>query len=214
MRCPGCTSDMERLVVNAVLGASAEVHACQQDRAFWFAPFETEHLTPQSTLQLVAMIAEHSKTPSTPWPKSCHCPMCASVLLLTHDMQRTTRFQYWRCDAGHGRFTAYVDFLREKSFIKALTPQERADISRKVQFIHCANCGGPIDLTTQSICPHCNAAISMIDMDKLSDLGRHVNAPPAPAAAPVVIFAQPPQPVSLVDFDLGRIASWFSGWLR
>lgn len=209
---------MQQLVLDAVLGGKAEVHACGNERAFWFTPFETEHLTPHSTLQLFSIIAEQSKTPARPWPPTCHCPLCNAVLLLTHDMQRSTRFQYWRCDAGHGRFTPYLDFMREKNFIKALAPQELADLRKKVQFIHCSNCGGPIDLAKESICPHCHAAISIVDMEKLGDLGKQVNAPPAPppSAAPPVIFfpSHDTSPTNLLDFDLGRIASWFSDWLR
>src|SRR5437764_641337 len=112
---------------------------------------------------------------ATAFPTSLHCPTCGVQLRLTHDRQRNTAFTYWRCDAGHGRFTPFVDFLREKDFIKPLSPQQLAELRRSVQTIHCANCGAPIDLTRDSTCGHCGAALSMLDLKKVAAL-------PAPAA--------------------------------
>src|SRR6266508_6698719 len=58
MLCPGCKTVMQRLTVEAVLGAKLDVDVCTQCRAFWFEPFETLHLTPASTLRLFKLIAE------------------------------------------------------------------------------------------------------------------------------------------------------------
>src|ERR1043165_3260464 len=57
MLCPGCKTEMERLTVDAVLGAKLDVDVCTQCRAFCFEPFETIHLTPASTLRLFSLIA-------------------------------------------------------------------------------------------------------------------------------------------------------------
>src|SRR6476619_6323709 len=104
MQCPGCGTAMRRLTVEAVLGATVEIDVCSQCRAFWFDPFESIHLTPASTLQ--------------PFPAACRCPRCGTRLLPTHDRQRNTPFEYLRCERGHGRFTRFNDFLREKDFVR------------------------------------------------------------------------------------------------
>jgi hypothetical protein len=34
------------------------------------------------------------------------------------------RFSYWRCPDEHGRLTPFFQFLREKQFVRSLTPAE------------------------------------------------------------------------------------------
>ena len=204
---------MQRLTLDAVLGASVDVDVCTSCRAFWFEPFETLHLKPASTLQLFSLIAS-AKTPSSAFPTISHCPKCGGRLLLTHDRQRNTPFTYWRCDAGHGRFTPFVDFLREKDFIKPLSPQQLAELRRTVQTIHCANCGGPIDLAHDSTCPHCGAALSMLDMPKVASLPDSTRPAPAhpirlhEADIGALFEYEDSSSLSLIDLGLRAVAKW------
>jgi hypothetical protein len=202
---------MERLTLDAVLGAKLDVDVCTQCRAFWFEPFETLHLTPASTLELFKLIA--SAGPGGAFPSSSHCPACGAELILTHDRQRNTPFTYWRCDAGHGRFTPFVDFLREKDFIKPLSPQQVAELRKSVQSIHCANCGAPIDLTRDSACAHCGAALAMLDMGKIASLPAPTTAHARPTrldhADIGALFAyEDPSELSLIDIGLRAVAKW------
>ena len=96
------------------------------------------------------------------------CPRCQGRLLLTHDIQRTTPFQYWRCDGGHGRLMTYIDFLREKDFVKPLTPQQLDELRQNIQTINCSNCGAAIDLAKDSLCAHCGSAVSMLDLGQMA----------------------------------------------
>jgi len=212
MLCPGCKTVMQRLTVDAVLGAKLDVDVCTQCRAFWFEPFETIHLTPASTMQLFALIAEGAGNAGA-FPASSHCPTCGARLLLTHDRQRNTPFTYWRCDAGHGRFTPFVDFLREKDFIRPLSPQQIAELRQNVQMIHCANCGAAIDLTRDSACAHCGAALSMLDLSKVTRLPAASSAPARPArlndADISALFEyEDPREMSLIDLGLRAVAKW------
>ena len=79
-------------------------------------------------------------------------------------MVRNMRFSYWGCAGGHGRFIGFFDFLKEKNFIHALSPQEIQQLRENVQTVHCCNCGASIDLQIHSACPYCHSAISMLDM--------------------------------------------------
>jgi hypothetical protein len=207
---------MERLTVEGVLGRPVDVDVCRTCRAFWFEPFETVHLTAASTIQLFKIISEQPT--ATSFPTRSYCPKCDAPLLLTHDRQRNTAFTYWRCDHGHGRFTPFVDFLREKDFIHPLTPLEMAELRQKVQEIHCSNCGAPIDLAHDSTCSHCGSPIAMIDMNKVADLA-HQSGKPAAAARvpPPATMLIPADYVSagsttfggtLIDIGLDVISDW------
>jgi len=203
---------MERLTVDAVLGAKLDVDVCTQCRAFWFEPFETIHLTPASTLRVFTLIANAAGNAGA-FPASSQCPKCGAPLLLTHDRQRNTPFTYWRCDNGHGRFTPFVDFLREKDFIKPLSPQQLNELRQSVQTIHCGNCGAPIDLTRDSACAHCGAALSMLDLSKVTRLPAAVPAPARPAhledADIGALFEyEDPREMSLIDLGLRAVAKW------
>ena len=215
---------MSDVTVEGVLASKIVVSACASCRAFWFEPFETEHLTRGSTLLLFKMIADQGAASTTAFPTVSHCPVCSRVLVLTHDWQRSTAFQYWRCDQGHGRFTSFVDFLREKDFIKPLTPQQINDLRQNIQMVSCSNCGAPIDLANGSVCPHCGAALSMLDMAKLKQLttGPVHPAAPQPTAADhdnhllsALVASRlasaephPQRPSNLIDLGLQTVVQW------
>jgi DNA-directed RNA polymerase subunit RPC12/RpoP len=192
MQCPGCTAEMMHLALEGRLGTTVEMDSCSVCRVIWFDRFEELHLTPASTLKIFKTISEPT-APPIPLATALRCPRCQSRLLLTHDMQRNTPFQYWRCDSGHGRLITFVDFLREKDFVRPLTPQQLEELRQSVQTINCSNCGAPIDLNTDSVCAHCGSAVSMLDLEHMSravgDLQaaassvRAVDGPP-PLAAP------------------------------
>jgi hypothetical protein len=226
MRCPGCRDAMHELTVEGVLGMKIDVCACLTCRAFWFEPFETLHLTRAATLKLFRVIADQASAPAPAFPTDCFCPVCEARLLLTHDRQRSTAFQYWRCDSGHGRFTAFVDFLREKEFIRPLSPQQITELRQNIQMISCSNCGAPIDLTHETACSHCGAQLSMLDATKLRELATEAARPVALqppvemrqersdmsalfASRPASSGAQPEQSLSnLIDLGLRTVAQW------
>jgi hypothetical protein len=97
-------------------------------------------------------------------------------LMPVHDMQRTTRFQYLRCPAHHGRLITFVDFLREKNFIRPLSGEQIAELRRNVQAVNCSNCGAAIDLARSSTCAHCGSPLSMLDMKQAEALVAELQA--------------------------------------
>jgi DNA-directed RNA polymerase subunit RPC12/RpoP len=216
---------MEHLTVEGVLGTTIVVLACLDCRAFWFEPFETLHLTPPSTLKLFRVIADRAGEPAPPFPTASSCPNCNSRLLLTHDRQHNTSFQYWRCDRGHGRFTAFIDFLREKDFVRPLSPQQMHDLRQQVQMINCSNCGAPVDLTRDTICAHCGASVSMLDTSKLQEIAQSAGrpapslpamtsahepggAPPFPSHASDVAAQRQDSSFNLIELGLQGVAQW------
>jgi hypothetical protein len=161
---------MDAEIVPSHLATPITIDVCLPCQVLWFDDHESLQLSPAAVLTLFRLISEHAQASRAPAPVEPSCPRCGLRLLLTHDQQRATRFQYKRCARGHGRLITFVDFLREKDFIRPLTPVQIEELRRNVQVINCSNCGAPIDLTTTSSCGHCGSPLSMLDMKQAGAL--------------------------------------------
>jgi Zn-finger nucleic acid-binding protein len=155
---------MQEETLAAHLGRPVTIDLCQACQSFWFDARESIGLTPGSTLALFRIIGERAARPQRSHADLAKCPRCRARLRPTHDMQRTTRFEYLRCPNGHGRLTTFFDFLREKDFIRPLTSQQVAELRESVQSVNCANCGAPVDLARGATCEHCDSPLSMLDI--------------------------------------------------
>ena len=183
---------MTALTLENHTGGGLAIDLCEVCQAFWFDAYESLQLAPASTLKLFSRIGELSKGAKPTINPVLRCPRCQSHLLPTHDRQRDTPFQYWRCDHGHGRFITSFNFLREKNFIKPLSASELEELRRNVQTVNCSNCGAPIDVARASACPHCGSPLSMIDMKQAQAVVDQLRE----AAAPKPI--DPALPLNLV----------------
>jgi hypothetical protein len=154
---------MQHLALEGRLGATVAVDLCVPCRAIWFDHLKELQLAPQGTLSIFGIVSAASAAAETPLGGALRCPRCSTMLALTHDMQRATRFQYWRCQAGHGRLITFVDFLREKDFVRALSPAQINELRQSVRTVNCGNCGAPIDLAKDSVCAHCGSPVSILD---------------------------------------------------
>jgi hypothetical protein len=139
-----------------------EVDACAPCNLFWFDQAESVVLAPDAVLGLFQFIGEAGKARNV-LTSNFACPRCSAALLLAQDVQRTTRFNYWRCRNGHGRLITFHQFLREKNFIRAPSPAELARLRATVRQIACSQCGAPVDLAADSACTHCGAPVALID---------------------------------------------------
>ena len=155
---------MEATTLDAHLAAPVEVDICAECQAFWFDKYESLKLSPGSTLKLMKLIGEHTAPSKELSAADLKCPRCLGTLRTTNDMQRSTRFSYWRCGNEHGRFIRFFEFLKEKNFIRPLSPQQLTELRQNMQTVNYCNCGAPIDLVKSSSCAHCGSAISMLDM--------------------------------------------------
>jgi len=211
--------------------APLTIDVCGGCQAIWFDKYEDLQLSAASTLKLMKFIGDHSSQSIPPQSKTMRCPRCASLLLFTHDIARETRFTYWRCPNEHGRYIGFLDFLREKNYIRPLTPQQIQDLRQNVQTVNCCNCGAPIDLTVSSNCAHCGSPLSMLDMKQpqelLKQLQQTAETHPAEAKAAVDMvrsmheteawFGQPDQSwlnaassSSLVHAGLDALSRWLA----
>lgn len=154
---------MQRLPLDGLYGTRLAVDLCRLCQGFWFDTREDLQLAPAAILQLFEIIHD-AKGPRTPLPARLPCPRCGLRLLLTDDRQRATRFRYWRCAREHGRYIAFVDFLREKDFVRELTPPQLAELRAQVRSVSCSSCGAPIDLARDTVCSHCHTPLAMLDL--------------------------------------------------
>jgi Zn-finger nucleic acid-binding protein len=170
MNCPNCSAAMVTETLDGHLGTSVAIDLCLPCQLFWFDTRENLKLAPGAVLKLFQIIAGSAQTKRAATRDRPRCPHCGARLRLTQDQQRNTRFQYMRCVLGHGRLTTFVDFLREKDFIRPLSPQQIAQLRQGVQIVNCSNCGAPIDLARNSACRQCGSPISMLDVKRAGTL--------------------------------------------
>jgi Zn-finger nucleic acid-binding protein len=170
MNCPRCDAPMEAHTLARHNGPSITIDLCVPCQSFWFDARESLALTPASTLTLFRIIGEHTARPNPTAAELAKCPRCKARLRLTTDMQRHTRFQYLRCPNQHGRLTTFLEFLKEKQFVRTLTAPQIAELRANVQTINCSNCGAAVDLGRSSACAHCGSPLSMLDMNQAQAL--------------------------------------------
>ena len=170
MTCANCGAEMSAETFEGHLARSVTIDLCLPCQVFWFDTRESLQLTPGAVLKLFRLIGEHALGARGGATDRPVCPRCQTRLLLTHDQQRNTRFQYRRCPAGHGRLITFVEFLREKDFIRPLSAQQIEELRQNVQFVNCSNCGAPIDLAKHAACAHCGSPLSMLDMKRAGAL--------------------------------------------
>ena len=150
------------------LGGVVALDFCFPCQVVWFDHFEDLQLTPGGVLEVFKLINERRPDERHTLPALLACPRCRARLALTHDLQHTTRFTYFRCEFGHGHLTPFFQFLLEKNFVRPVTGAELADLKAKVQTIQCSNCGAPLDLQHESACRYCGAPISILDPQQVA----------------------------------------------
>lgn len=189
----------------AGIGHPIEVNSCASCNLFWFDE-SPSGITPRAVLGLFQYIGEAGAA-NNPLASNFSCPRCQHGLVFIHDLQRATRFTYWRCPGDHGQLITFGQFLAEKNFIRPPSAEELAKLRATVRQVNCSQCGGPIDLQTDTACPHCGAAIALIDADgvakALHDLAASGAAPPSQAVAPTTSTLGDAQLNAL--FDMERI---------
>jgi hypothetical protein len=175
MNCPGCSTQMVPLDFERAIVGRATVDFCFTCKVIWFDPGESTGLSPGGVLEMFKTLDAHRVETHNALPELLNCPRCASRLVLTQDLQRTTHFSYYRCPFGHGRLSPFMQFLREKNFIRPVSGAELASLKAKVHMIQCSNCGAPVDLEHDIACSYCHTPISILDPDAISATVRQLD---------------------------------------
>jgi len=165
--CPACDQAMSTQRFDGNYGRVVDLDLCHGCGLIWFDRQESLALTPGAVLKLFVVIDAHRDRRHPLGALAPCCPRCRQPLVATIDQQRATRFSYWRCPVEHGRLTTFFDFLREKNFVRPLSPERLAELRRYASAVNCSACGAPIDLAHESACAHCGAPLSMLDPEQV-----------------------------------------------
>ena len=161
--CPACGVAMEPRWFDRKPAGKLQLDICFGCRGVWFDPMESPQLAPGAVLELFRIVQKAGEGPAHPLPDLLHCLACSGRLVLTNDLQRTNRIAYYRCPNGHGRFTTFFQFLREKNFVRDLSLGEIERLKATVAQVRCSSCGAPVDLARDAACRFCRAPISILD---------------------------------------------------
>ena len=160
---------MAALTLEGHLGRSVAIDLCPNCQAFWFDRYESLQLSAASVLELFKLIARAGPVKAA-LSRDATCPLCQRKLHAVKDLQRRTRFEYRDCLNHHGRLISFFNFLREKDFIRPLSPAQVDELRRNVHMVNCSNCGAPIDLAAGTACGHCGSPLSMLDVGQAEAL--------------------------------------------
>lgn len=154
---------MAATVFRTHIDTALEVDICWACHLIWFDNLESVSMSPQSVIDLFKRIHSHRNEPRRLVSLTGECPVCRDKLVQSFDVTRAGRFQYHRCPNGHGRLITFVQFLREKQFIRTLNQAERRSLSARVKQIRCSSCGAGVDIEHDAACRHCGAPVAVLD---------------------------------------------------
>jgi Zn-finger nucleic acid-binding protein len=181
INCPSCAAACSSAVFTTHLNTPVEIDICWPCHLIWFDHLESTSLSPQSVIDLFRRIHAHRDDQRKIVSLAPRCPISREKLLLTNDLGRGGRFSYYRSPKGHGRLISFVQFLREKSFIRTLNDHEIESLSATVKQIRCSSCGAGINIEVDHVCTHCGSPISVLDekavAKALADLDAKANRP-------------------------------------
>jgi hypothetical protein len=149
----------------SVVHGELSLDLCFDCSAIWFDPYESAQLAPGAVIELFRLIHAHRDGQARPLADRLSCPHCLRTLTFTHDVQRTNRIVYYRCEQGHGRLSTFLQFLREKNFVRDLSVAELAHLRERVAQVRCSSCGAPVDLGRDAACSYCGAPVSVLDAE-------------------------------------------------
>lgn len=187
------------------------VDLCDDCQAIWFDANESWALTPGAVIGLFREIAQSKPGVRAPYPAILPCPCCTTPLTLTHDIQHSTRFTYYRCRYGHGRFTPYVQFLREKNFVRPLDPNELSRLRATVTTVRCVSCGAPVPVEKSAVCPYCGAPVMLLDPDAVARAIDTLNAAEAKRTEPQPVSGDALIAIANVERELAKSRRDYEG---
>jgi Zn-finger nucleic acid-binding protein/DNA-directed RNA polymerase subunit RPC12/RpoP len=175
MNCPNCTAPMDQLHLEGVYDSEIEVDICFACHVLWLDKLESIQLSPSGTLELFRLLHEHGDDARHALADTIRCPRGGERLALNRDLVKGVRFSYLACPARHGRLTPFSEFLKEKQFVRTLTPVEQNRVRAELKSVQCSSCGAPVDLADGFECGHCGSPISVLDADAVEKTLRELS---------------------------------------
>ena len=175
MNCPSCRQPLDVQTFAGNYGKTVPLDLCYPCQSLWFDSHENLRLSPQAILHLFRIIHDKRAEYRRPLPEHLPCPRCGIRLTHTSDRQRNTQFYYFACGREHGRFITFFQFLREKNFVRNLSPKEVIELKSHLTTLNCSHCGAAVDIDKTSHCPYCRTPISMLDPRQVEKILRELH---------------------------------------
>lgn len=175
MNCPNCDAPMEHRGLEGVYGPEIEVDLCFACHLLWFDQRESIQLAPGGTLALFEVLHQHRDDPRHALGGRIACPRCGRRLSLRNDIGKSGRFSYFACPGGDGRLTPFSEFLKEKQFVRELSPAEKGRLKAEVKRVQCSSCGAPVDVARGFSCEHCGTPLSVLDAEAVEKTLRELS---------------------------------------
>lgn len=205
-------------------GRTLELDVCHHCDVIWFDELEHIQLSGPATLTLVRDMHQHHETHPVVEIDKATCPRCEAPLRRRHDRQRNVRFNSHVCPHGHGHFLTFYDFLKSKDMLRPLRGEALQTLREQVGSVSCTNCAAPVDLHTETSCPHCDSPLMLLDpeaMDKAvgrihAEEKRKADKPPELVALEMALAKQKTESayrrMDQEDRARGRRVSDGQGW--
>lgn len=162
--------------MGGIHGQDIEIDICFACHVLWFDKRESIQLSPRGTLDLFQVLHEHRDDPRHSLRDRQSCPRCRRRLALQRDIGKSGRFTYYACPERHGRLTPFSEFLKEKRFVRELTPAEEQRLRAEVKNVQCSGCGAPVDVAKGFRCGHCGSPLTVLDADAVAKTMRELEA--------------------------------------
>ena len=167
MTCPGCRNETTPLSLEGQYGRVIAIDVCRACNGVWFDGHEDLHLAPAGVIALFETMGQAAAEARQAMLARKVCPRCQTGLLRSHDRVGATRYEFFRCGQGHGRFMPFAAFLRARHFVRDLSAAEVRALGARVAVIKCVNCGASVDVRTSSACQFCQSPVAVIDEGQL-----------------------------------------------
>jgi hypothetical protein len=154
--------------MDGLYGSDIELDLCFACHLMWLDRRESIQLSPRGTLDLFKVLQEHRDDPRHSLKERLVCPRCRRRLSVQRDIGKGGRFSYYACPQRHGRLTPFSEFLKEKQFVRALSPAEQTRVRAEVKNVQCSGCGAPVDVVKGFQCGHCGSPLTVLDADAVA----------------------------------------------
>ena len=165
--CGNCGEPMRTLRLAGHYGQQVEIDLCAECHLVWFDPIESARLAGSGLLALVEAMAEAHSLPHRSARPALQCPRCGGALRTVHNRTRWGRSLQLECEARHGAFQTFGQFLAEKGLLRPMSSADRHRALQRDGALHCVNCGGAIAQADRT-CPWCDGVPAVVDVARLA----------------------------------------------
>jgi len=161
--CPSCHKAMTPLSLPSVAQGTVELDLCFGCQGIWLDRWESQQIAPGGTIELFKLLHAHRDEMRQALASRLDCPRCSAKLQASHDMVKSGKFNYYRCQRDNGRFIVFAQFMIEKGFVRQMHQKEIEELATRIQIVYCSSCGAAVDIRRDSACSHCRAPIAILD---------------------------------------------------